>query len=102
MSHDVQMILRDIVMKKEKSESNIFKNLGCINSVEDIFDECISSGRNNWQMWGSTKPNCIPYKLTYAFALTVDNEDFDKEDIDIETLKPKELLPVICSKYNIC
>ena len=98
MSHDVQMILRDIVMKKEKSESNIFKNLGCINSVEDIFDECISSGRNNWQMWGSTKPNCIPYKLTYAFALTVDNEDFDKEDIDIETLKPKELLPVISAQ----
>ena len=61
--------------------------------MEIFFDECIS-GRNIGKCGVITKPNCIPYKLTYAFALTVDNEDFDKEDIDIETLKPKELLPV--------
>jgi len=98
MTHDSQLVLRDIVMKKEKTECNIFENLGCVNNVDDIFDECISSGRNNWQMWGSTKPNYIPYELTYAFAITLSDDEYDKENIDISTLNVKELLPVVSAQ----
>ena len=98
MTHNYQMILRKIVMEKEKNETNIFKNLNCINKIEDIFDECISSGRNNWQMWGSMKPNCKPYKLTYAYALTLDSDTYDKEPIEMDSLNTQELLPVISSQ----
>jgi len=98
MTHDSQLVLRDIVMKKEKTECNIFENLGCVNNVDDIFDECISSGRNNWQMWGSTKPNYIPYELTYAFAITLSDDEYDKENIDITTLEIKNLLPVVSAQ----
>ena len=52
MKHTMQMILRDIIMQKEENETHIFKNIGCVNKTDDIFDECISSGRNNWQLWG--------------------------------------------------
>ena len=39
-----------------------------------------------------------PYKLTYAYALTLDSDSYDKEPIDMDTLNTKELLPVISSQ----
>ena len=101
MKHNLQMILRDIVMAKEKNETHIFKNIGCVNKIDDIFDECISSGRNNWQLWGSMKPNCKPYKLKYAYRIDLEGNDYDKESIDIDALTPKELLPVISAQNTM-
>lgn len=98
MKHTMQMILRDIIMQKEENETHIFKNIGCVNKIDDIFDECISSGRNNWQLWGSMKPNCKPYKLKYAYRVDLDNSNYDKETIDIDTLNPKDLLPVVSAQ----
>ena len=77
--HSVQEILRDIVIEKEKNINQIFgeDGLGCINSPEDIFDNCISSGRNNWQVWGSRKPGYDAYKLKYIWELSIDGEDVE-------------------------
>ena len=70
MKHNVQMLLRDIVMQKEE-EMQLFgeEGLRCVNESKDIFDECISSGRNNWQVWGSRKPACEAYKLKNKYSL---------------------------------
>ena len=38
-----QLIIRDVV-KLEETERQIFTDLECVNSVNDIFDECISIG----------------------------------------------------------
>ena len=42
---------------------NIFKDIGFTNTVEDIFDECVIE-KNNWLMYGSSKPDKEPYKVT--------------------------------------
>ena len=102
MKHNLQMLLRDIVIQKENDEMQLFgeQGLNCINNLNDVFDECISCGRNNWQVYGSHKPGCDSYKLKYKFTLnfTPNDEPYSLQmdsinDIDIQTL-----LPIVSAK----
>lgn len=56
----IQMIARK---RSLKALEGILAPLGCTNSVEDIFDEAVIY-KNNWQMYGSRKPECDPYRVT--------------------------------------
>ena len=101
MHHSIQLIIRDVVMNLEETERQIFTDLDCVNSINDIFDECISIGRNNWQVWGSGKPGCDTYKLVSIWEYTINNDEVSVEqkinainkEIDIENL-----LPVVSAK----
>ena len=85
----------------EETERQIFTDLECVNSVNDIFDECISIGRNNWQVWGSGKPGCDTYKLVSIWEYTISDDEVSVEqkinainkEVNIE-----ELLPVVSAK----
>ena len=103
MKHDSQMVLRNIVIQKENDEMQLFgeNGLNCVNKPEDIFDECISSGRNNWQVWGSRKPGCEAYKLKYKWNITINNSEFSLDIEDIDNINIQEMLPIISAKnYN--
>ena len=101
MHHSIQLIIRDVVMNLEETERQIFTDLDCVNSVNDIFDECISIGRNNWQVWGSGKPGCDTYKLVSIWEYTINNDEISVEqkinainkEVDIENL-----LPIVSAK----
>ena len=101
MTHALQLMLRDIVIQKEP-DTEIFENLGCTNNLEDIFDECISTGKNNWQVWGSRKPGFDAYKLTQKWDLTIDNDTFECEpDSDMVIFDKKiikNLLPIVSAR----
>lgn len=93
----VQYILRE---KCLKDMGNIFKDIGFTNTVEDIFDECVIE-KNNWLMYGSSKPDKEPYKVTQVFnyktnTLTkVDhssiNEDYTKRFSIRNKIRPNNL-----------
>ena len=56
----------------DPSNNDVFINGGenvRFNNPEDIFDKCISSGRNNWQVYGSRKPGCKAYELKYYWSI---------------------------------
>ena len=101
MHHSIQLIIRDVVMNLEETERQIFTDLECVNSVNDIFDECISIGRNNWQVWGSGKPGCDTYKLVSIWNYVINEDHIAMEqtinainkEIDIE-----KLLPIVSAK----
>ena len=99
LKHTYQMLLREIVIEKEKTVNNIFgeEGLKCINSVENIFDKSISIGRNNWQVWGSRKPGYDAYELKYMWNIIIDNKDFQVELSD-EDINIKNLLPIVSAK----
>ena len=59
----IQYILRDKCLEEM---GVIFKDLGFTNTVEDIFDECVIE-KNNWLMYGSSKPDKEPYKVTKVY-----------------------------------
>jgi hypothetical protein len=60
MNHILQCILREEVLK---NMDDVFADLPLANSYEEVFDDGISKGHTNWQMYGSKKPNNEAYKL---------------------------------------
>lgn len=77
---NVKLILRNKLINVFKTT---FDSIGVINKIEDIFDLSVIT-RNNWMVYGSTKPNLKPYKLTQILNkdMQVDkNESWDIEDI---------------------
>ena len=101
MHHSIQLIIRDVVMNLEETERQIFTDLECVNSVNDIFDECISIGRNNWQVWGSGKPGCDTYKLVSIWNYTInDDEVVMEQEVNAinKEVNIKELLPIVSAK----
>ena len=58
------------------------------NPWDEVLDEGISKGVTNWQMYGSQKPGCEAYKVTYYMMA-----EYDAEENDIVTVakNPKEL-----------
>jgi len=44
----------------------VFAGIPVTNSFEDVVDKAIID-RNNWQMYGSTKPDCEPYHVTRVY-----------------------------------
>jgi len=80
-----QIILRERIMSKIKT---IWDDLPITNTWDEVFDEGITKGTVGWQLYGSRKPDNEPYKLTYHFDITKDNDDGELifKSIDINKL----------------
>ena len=74
----VQFIIRKNVLN---DCDQVFKNIvGLINPAHDIIDEAVIE-RNNWQMYGSKKPNCEKYAVTKVYKVVVaDAGDYSMEE----------------------
>jgi P4 family phage/plasmid primase-like protien len=59
----VQFLVRKDLLNEMKE---ILAHMNCVNSIDDIVDEAVIE-RNNWQMYGSKKPNCECYKVTHQY-----------------------------------
>lgn len=61
----------------------IFSGLPLVNLYEDVVDVAIID-RNAWQMYGSTKPDCEPYRVSRVLMYqSSDEEDPSTSDADI-------------------
>ena len=71
MPHDMQLLLRDMVLTTIEDE--VFEALRpqLINTAEDIIDKSVSSGSTGIQMYGSKKPGGKPYKLTDCYKYNI-------------------------------
>ena len=80
----IQQIIRNFVIDDLPS---IFDDIPMIDdwSYEDVFDDCITSGNNCWQLYGSRKPGYDKYELTHVFQLTldIDNQEFVRNEIPL-------------------
>ena len=79
-------------------------DLPIVNTWEDVFDECITSGRNNWQLVGSCKPENETYKLTHHMTVTYDTTDrqmkmFNEDVSSFNMLKDIGLLSARHTKH---
>lgn len=77
------------VLRKYTLEQNI---LGCftkiVNTYEEVFDESVIQ-RNNWFLYGATKPNREPYTVDYCFLCYPDGrvEESDWEENEKDFLR---------------
>ena len=104
----VHIIIPDIVtrssvqflVRKEllSTMNNIFHDMNCVNSVEDIVDEAVIE-RNNWQMYGSKKPNGEPYKVTHKYMWDTQQKTLTETTINES---PEQLVEILSirNKYD--
>lgn len=77
---EVQFMIRNELLK---TCDYLVEELELINPIGDVIDEAVIY-KNNWQMYGSCKPGCKPYKLTHIytiqnlFAEEVSDDEFNK------------------------
>ena len=71
MSHAGQLELRKRIVKDIK---NVWEDLPLTNDWESVLDEGISTGKTNWQMFGSRKPGHQSYALKNKFVCTYNNK----------------------------
>jgi P4 family phage/plasmid primase-like protien len=87
-SSEVQMLIRKDSLDMIQS---IIKDIGNVTSIEDVFDEAVI-GKNNWLMYGSSKPGIEPYKVSFILHKKVgDNELKRKEDEDERVMLESEI-----------
>ena len=72
MDHAAQCILRS---KMIEQTAEMWADLPIVNKWTDVFDDGISIGHTNWQLYGSGKPNHECYKLTNVYDITYDVVD---------------------------
>jgi hypothetical protein len=92
--HIIQQLIREKVMK---DINNDVLNLPLTNSWEDVFDEGISKGTTNWQVFGSRKPDNEAYELSLHYSIEVDETDgeFMMEEKDINDFNLKDNLKLL-------
>ena len=84
--------IRKSVIKQTKQDDT-FKSIDLENKLEDVYDLSIID-RNNWLMYGSSKPNKEPYLLTHILQY----KDGSVKEILIDRMKyTSEYLTKICS-----
>ena len=65
----VQKMIRQIAIPKI---AEMWEHLPIKNKWDDVFDEGITIGYVNWQLFGSKKPNHDAYQLTYIYEAKFD------------------------------
>jgi P4 family phage/plasmid primase-like protien len=97
LSHDKQLLLRKHVLQDIGSQ--ILDDLDLQNTPDNVLDEAITCGRNNWMMYGSRKPNNDAYKLTYYYKVTLDEEGPIIEEQDIANIKDAKAVRIFSPRY---
>jgi len=99
MCHTLQQILRRRVLAQI---GTMWEDLPIVNTWNDVLDEGISTGKTNWQLYGSKKPGHEAYKVTYAYEVTYDENDkqFATKKIKPENLDLKNNLYKLSVRYT--
>jgi P4 family phage/plasmid primase-like protien len=93
----IQCMIRNDVIHDIK---NIWDDLPLENSWDEVFDEGVTKGYVNWQMYGSRKPGHDAYLIKNFYVLTLEENSWSIEEEDINTFNTKKYLPELCARYR--
>ena len=91
----VQFIVRKKLLSKF---GKMMKHMKTTNKIDDIFDEQVIY-KNNWQMYGSKKPNSEPYRVTHHWSMNKESKEFVENDLLEDDTDYVEILS-IRNKYT--
>ena len=99
MSRSGQKILRKKIVEQIK---DTWTDLPIVNTWNDVFDEGITNGYTNWQLYGSCKPHHEAYQLKYVYEITYDINDgeFENNHGDPASYLTFENLPKLSVRYK--
>lgn len=80
----------------------MWSDLPIINTWEDVLDNSISTGNTNWQLYGSKKPDGLPYKLTMIYDISYDSSDdeFRMMSVAMDKFDLKKNFPKLSARYK--
>lgn len=95
----IQQILRQKLLKLIPS---IWSDIPLLNSWEDVIDNAVSSGSNNWQLIGSRKPDHAQYIIKYVYEMQYDENDmeFRRQPVKISKTFKKDNLLKLSIRYT--
>lgn len=97
--HITQQILRKSMVPLI---AEMWKDMPIVNTWEDVLDNSISTGKTNWQLYGSQKPGSKPYVLTKVYDITYDDTD-DQMSMKLIPMKQFDLkknFPKLSARYK--
>jgi P4 family phage/plasmid primase-like protien len=97
MSKPEQSLLRKKILNEIEG---IWNDLALENSFNDIFDEGITKGYVNWQLYGSKKPGNLCYNLTYYLSCIYENDDWSIKENKIESLDMRKHIELMSARYS--
>ena len=92
LTPEEQYILRGYALQQNLIQ-NIFDETGFTNVEHDVFDGSIIH-RNNWFLYGASKPNKSPYKVHNIYRVSGDNEIIEENINKYTTLELTQLLSI--------
>ena len=94
-----QVVLRKKILN---DIGQLWDNLPITNTFEEVFDEGITKGYVNWQLFGSRKPGHKAYELSYYLSLIYDNEEngWNIEEKNLSKLNILEHLPLMSARND--
>jgi len=92
-----QVILRKKIINDIEQ---IWDSLPITNTFDEVFDEGITKGFVNWQLFGSRKPGHKAYELSYYFTLIYDNNEdsWDIKNNNVSKLNILKHLPIMSAR----
>lgn len=92
-----QVILRKKIIN---DIAQIWDNLPITNTFDEVFDEGITKGFVNWQLFGSRKPGHKAYELSYYLTLVYDNDEdsWDIKDNNLSKINILQHLPIMSAR----
>ena len=99
-SKSVQVFLRELMLKEI---ATIWDDLPINNSWEEVYDEGVTKGAANWQVYGSRKPLNDPYKVKNYYSFQKDENnmwDVCEHDLDIFNKELKKNLSLLSARNN--
>lgn len=95
----IQQLLR---IKLLKIIPKIWSDIPLLNSWDDVLDNAVSSGSNNWQLIGSRKPDHDKYNIKNVYELQYDNNDmeFMRKNVKITKTFKKDNLLKLSIRYT--
>ena len=94
-----QIYLRKLVLS-EIATLFTQDELPVVNNWNLILDEGITKGTTNWQLYGSRKPKNEPYKLTYVYSITYNDDDFGMETCEGNSYSVNQNFEKLSIRYS--
>jgi len=101
VDYDKQLYIRKKMIELAPQVCN---DLPLINDWESVFDEGISKGTTNWQLFGSRKPGNEAYEIKYQYEIKYDTADgefmIEEKEINFDPMEHLKYLSAQFSEYH--
>ena len=97
MHKAMQCMLRDRILEEIGS---LWDGLPITNSWDDVFDEGVTKGFVNWQLYGSRKPGNEAYLVKYHYQLGRRSGEWQLDTKPMESFNTQALMNKLSARYN--